>query len=193
MAGTAPLPQPAPAGRKLNLVLATSASVVAFWAWNSVAPLGCVLHRSRCGSIRAIPACWSPCRSSSARWAGSSSGTLTDRYGGRVMFTVVLLAHHPVRPAGGRWRAPSAPSRWCWAPASARGRRHGLRRRHPLRQRLVRAVPAGFRHRRLRRRDGRDCPRGFPESPPGRRDRLLPHAPADRRGPGRDGRRSCGS
>jgi len=82
---------PAPAGRTLNLVLATSASVVCFWAWNSVATLGSFytqnlqLNPATTGVLVAMPV-----------FVGSRGrivvGTLTDRYGGRAMFTFVLLA-----------------------------------------------------------------------------------------------------
>jgi NNP family nitrate/nitrite transporter-like MFS transporter len=91
MAGSAPLPTSAPAGRTLNLVLATSASVVCFWAWNSVATLGSFytqnlqLNPATTGVLVATPV-----------FVGSLGrivvGTLTDRYGGRAMFTFVLLA-----------------------------------------------------------------------------------------------------
>jgi NNP family nitrate/nitrite transporter-like MFS transporter len=91
MAGSAPLPTSAPAGRTLNLVLATSASVVCFWAWNSVATLGAFytqnlhLNPATTGVLVAMPV-----------FVGSLGrivvGTLTDRYGGRAMFTFVLLA-----------------------------------------------------------------------------------------------------
>ncbi|HEY8701278.1 MAG TPA: MFS transporter [Arthrobacter sp.] len=91
MAGSALLPTSAPAGRTLNLVLATSASVVCFWAWNSVATLGPFytqnlhLNPAATGVLVAMPV-----------FVGSLGrivvGTLTDRYGGRAMFTFVLLA-----------------------------------------------------------------------------------------------------
>lgn len=91
MAGTEPQTMSAPAGRTLNLTLATSASVVAFWAWNSVATLGSFytqslhLNPAATGALVAMPV-----------FVGSLGriivGTLTDRYGGRVMFSFVLLA-----------------------------------------------------------------------------------------------------
>ncbi|HSL37514.1 MAG TPA: MFS transporter, partial [Arthrobacter sp.] len=91
MAGSEPLPSAATAGRTLNLVLATSASVVGFWAWNSVATLGAFytqtlpLTPASTGVLVARPV-----------FVGSLGrivvGTLTDRYGGRAMFTFVLLA-----------------------------------------------------------------------------------------------------
>jgi NNP family nitrate/nitrite transporter-like MFS transporter len=91
VAGAASPSIAAPAGRTLNLVLATSASVVCFWAWNSVATLGSFytqslhLNPAATGVLVAMPV-----------FVGSLGrivvGTLTDRYGGRAMFTFVLLA-----------------------------------------------------------------------------------------------------
>ncbi|MET3922906.1 MFS transporter [Arthrobacter sp. UYEF20] len=91
MAGSAPAPPSVPAGRTLNLVLATSASVAGFWAWNSVATLGAFytqnlqLNPATTGVLVAMPV-----------FVGSlgriAVGTLTDKYGGRAMFTFVLLA-----------------------------------------------------------------------------------------------------
>ncbi len=91
MAGAMSAPAPAPAGRALNLALATSASVVCFWAWNSIATLGAYytlnlhLNPATTGVLVAMPV-----------FVGSLGrivvGTLTDKYGGRAMFTFVLLA-----------------------------------------------------------------------------------------------------
>lgn len=74
-----------------SLVLATLASVVCFWAWNVVATLGARytqqlhLNATTTGVLVAMPI-----------FVGSLGrivvGTLTDRFGGRVMFTFVLLA-----------------------------------------------------------------------------------------------------
>ncbi|WP_028280811.1 MFS transporter [Arthrobacter sp. H5] len=81
----------ASAGRTLNLVLATAASAAGFWAWNSVATLGAFytqnlqLNPATTGVLVAMPV-----------FVGSLGrivvGTLTDKYGGRAMFTFVLLA-----------------------------------------------------------------------------------------------------
>lgn len=81
-------------GRTLNLVLATATSVVCFWAWNIVATLGArytqQLHLNPASTavLVAMPV-----------FVGSLGrivvGTLTDRFGGRVMFTFVLLATVP--------------------------------------------------------------------------------------------------
>jgi len=78
----------------VNLTLATLASVVCFWAWTSIAPLGIrysdamnlssaqtsvlVAMPVLVGSIGRIPV-----------------GVLTDRFGGRLLFTLVLLASVP--------------------------------------------------------------------------------------------------
>ena len=81
----------APAGQTLNLVLATAASVAGFWAWNSVATLGAFytqnlqLTPATTGILVAMPV-----------FVGSLGrivvGALTDKYGGRAMFSFVLLA-----------------------------------------------------------------------------------------------------
>ncbi|MCG2621550.1 MFS transporter [Arthrobacter sp. I2-34] len=81
-------------GRTRNLVLATTASVTAFWGWTIIAPLGVSytqqlgLNSTQTAVLVAMPV-----------FVGSLgrivAGTLTDRYGGRIMFTVVLLATAP--------------------------------------------------------------------------------------------------
>src|SRR6478609_8284034 len=90
MAGAVPSAA-APGGRTLNLVLATAASVAGFWAWNSVATLGAFytqnlqLNPATTGILVAMPV-----------FVGSLGrivvGALTDKYGGRAMFSFVLLA-----------------------------------------------------------------------------------------------------
>lgn len=91
MAGSGTPAPSVPAGRTFNLALATSASVACFWAWNSIATLGSFytqnlhLNPATTGVLVAMPV-----------FVGSLGrivvGTLTDRYGGRAMFTFVLLA-----------------------------------------------------------------------------------------------------
>ena len=94
MAGVTPsaaAPVPNSTGRTLNLVLATAASVAGFWAWNSVATLGAFytqnlqLNPATTGVLVAMPV-----------FVGSlgriAVGALTDKYGGRAMFSFVLLA-----------------------------------------------------------------------------------------------------
>ncbi|MDQ0275996.1 NNP family nitrate/nitrite transporter-like MFS transporter [Arthrobacter silviterrae] len=90
-----PLPaQPPLQGQALNLALATAASVVGFWAWNIIATLSTHYARTMelsagtMGVLVAMPI-----------FVGSLGrivvGILTDRYGGRALFTFVLLATIP--------------------------------------------------------------------------------------------------
>lgn len=82
------------AGRGRNLALATLAFAVSFWAWNVIAPLGVRyadqldLSSGQKSLLVAIPVL-----------VGSVgrilSGALTDRYGGRLMFTVLLVISAP--------------------------------------------------------------------------------------------------
>lgn len=82
-------------GQGRNLFLATLAFGVSFWAWNIIAPLGVryseLLHLSSTEKsvVVAIPIV-----------VGSLgriiTGALTDRYGGRIMFPVLLLASAPI-------------------------------------------------------------------------------------------------
>ena len=80
-------------------------------------------------------------------------GALTDRFGGRVMFPIVSARDDRARPVPGLLRA-----RLLLADAVRRvlprHRRHRLRRRCPLRQRVVPAREARPRRRHLRRRHG---------------------------------------
>ncbi len=81
-------------GQALNLILATAASIAGFWAWNAIATLSTHYARSMelsagtMGILVAMPI-----------FVGSLGrivvGILTDKYGGRVLFTVVLLATIP--------------------------------------------------------------------------------------------------
>ncbi len=90
---TAP-PLQAVKGQAMNLVMATSASVVAFWAWNIIATLSTHyaknmdLSAGTMGILVAMPI-----------FVGSLGrivvGAMTDRYGGRALFTFVLLATIP--------------------------------------------------------------------------------------------------
>lgn len=92
---------PAPAanaplkGQALNLTLATAASVVGFWAWNIIATLSThyatnmELSAGTMGILVAMPI-----------FVGSLGrivvGTMTDRFGGRALFTFVLVATIPM-------------------------------------------------------------------------------------------------
>lgn len=82
------------AGRGRNLALATLAFAVSFWAWNVIAPLGVRyaeqldLSAGEKSLLVATPVL-----------VGSLgrilAGALTDRFGGRVMFPVLMLASAP--------------------------------------------------------------------------------------------------
>lgn len=77
-----------------NLALATLAFTISFWAWNLIGPLGVVytdqldLSATQKSILVAIPIL-----------VGSLgrilTGALTDRFGGRLMFTVLLVATIP--------------------------------------------------------------------------------------------------
>lgn len=81
-------------GQMKNLALATWAFAISFWAWNMVAPLGVRytealgLSATEKSVLVAVPVL-----------VGSVgrilAGALTDRYGGRVMFPVLLLISTP--------------------------------------------------------------------------------------------------
>ena len=78
-------------GQTKNLVLALLGFTITFWAWNIIAPLGVrysgelALSPTQASLLVAMPVL-----------VGSLGrvpvGALTDRYGGRVMFTVLTLA-----------------------------------------------------------------------------------------------------
>ncbi|PYE19513.1 NNP family nitrate/nitrite transporter-like MFS transporter [Williamsia limnetica] len=80
--------------QSLNLVLATVAFTISFWAWNLIGPLGVRyatdmdLSATAKSVLVAIPIL-----------VGSLgrilTGALTDRFGGRIMFPVLLLASVP--------------------------------------------------------------------------------------------------
>ncbi|GLB67498.1 MFS transporter [Arthrobacter mangrovi] len=86
--------EPRTPGQAGNLALATTASVTAFWAWTIIAPLSARytdildLNPTQTSVLVAMPV-----------FVGSLgrivAGALTDRFGGRKMFTAVLLAAAP--------------------------------------------------------------------------------------------------
>ncbi|MHA7304465.1 MFS transporter [Arthrobacter sp. TMN-49] len=85
---------PALKGQALNLALATAASVVGFWAWNAIATLSSYYARNlelsagTMGILVAMPI-----------FVGSLGrivvGIMTDKYGGRALFTIVLVSTIP--------------------------------------------------------------------------------------------------
>ncbi|MBW9214360.1 MFS transporter [Mumia sp. zg.B53] len=82
------------AAQTRNLILATWAFAISFWAWNMIGPLAARyagdmdLSSTQKSLAVAVPVI-----------VGSlgriAAGTLTDRYGGRLMFTVLLVATAP--------------------------------------------------------------------------------------------------
>jgi NNP family nitrate/nitrite transporter-like MFS transporter len=84
----------APRGQGRNLAMATIAFGVSFWGWNEIGPLGARyaddlgLSSTQKSLLVAIPVL-----------VGSLgrivSGALTDRYGGRLMFTILLTISAP--------------------------------------------------------------------------------------------------
>jgi MFS transporter, NNP family, nitrate/nitrite transporter len=77
-----------------NLALATLAFAISFWAWNMVAPLGV-----RYAEDMGLSAGQKSMLVATPVLVGSVgrilSGALTDRFGGRIMFTVLLLVSAP--------------------------------------------------------------------------------------------------
>lgn len=81
-------------GQMRNLALATLASTLAFWAWTMIGPLGVRyaddldLSSGQKSMLVAVPVI-----------VGSlgriAAGVLTDKYGGRLLFTILLLATAP--------------------------------------------------------------------------------------------------
>lgn len=82
------------AGRGRNLALATLAFAVSFWAWNVIAPLGV-----RYAEQLDLTAGEKSLLVATPVLVGSLgrilAGALTDRFGGRIMFPVLMLASAP--------------------------------------------------------------------------------------------------
>ena len=85
---------PLQSGQLRNLLLATWAFTISFWAWNMIAPLGV-----RYTGELALSAGEKSILVATPVLVGSVgrilAGALTDRYGGRVMFPVLMLAAAP--------------------------------------------------------------------------------------------------
>src|SRR5690349_7294152 len=81
-------------GQARNLALATLASTIGFWGWNMIAPLAV-----RYADVMALSAGQKSMLVATPVIVGSLgrilAGALTDRLGGRVMFTVLLLPTAP--------------------------------------------------------------------------------------------------
>ena len=82
------------AGQTRNLALATTAFAISFWAWNMIAPLGV-----RYAEDMGLSASQKSLLVATPVLVGSLgrilAGALTDRFGGRLMFTVLLVATSP--------------------------------------------------------------------------------------------------
>lgn len=82
------------AGQAKNLALATLAFTISFWAWNMIAPLG-----TRYAEAMSLTATQTSMIVATPVLVGSVgrilAGALTDRFGGRVMFTALLLVTAP--------------------------------------------------------------------------------------------------
>jgi NNP family nitrate/nitrite transporter-like MFS transporter len=93
MADTAAVPD-LKQGQTRNLVLATLAFAISFWAWNMIAPLG-----ARYADDMGLSANQKSLLVATPVLVGSLgrilAGVLTDRFGGRLMFTVLLVATAP--------------------------------------------------------------------------------------------------
>ena len=81
-------------GQSKNLALATLAFAISFWAWNMIAPLGV-----RYAGDMGLTATQKSLLVATPVLVGSLgrilAGALTDKFGGRLMFTVLLLATAP--------------------------------------------------------------------------------------------------
>ena len=90
MTGTAPSATTLQTGQSKNLVLALLGFTITFWAWNIIAPLGVRYS----GELRLSPTQTSFLVAMPVL-VGSLGrvpvGALTDRYGGRMMFTVLTM------------------------------------------------------------------------------------------------------
>ena len=147
-------------GQGTNLALATWTFAINFWAWNLIAPLSTDATRRRCRCPARRPRCWSRHRSWSGRSGRIPVGALTDRYGGRLMFTVMsFVSIVPVLLVAFAGAIDSYPLLLVF------GFFLGIAGtafadRHSVRQRLVPARPPRLRHRRVRCRHGRHRPVG---------------------------------
>lgn len=81
-------------GQARNLGLATLAFAISFWAWNMIAPLG-VRYTESMGLSAGEKSLLVATPVLVGSLGRILAGALTDRFGGRVMFTVLLLATAP--------------------------------------------------------------------------------------------------
>jgi NNP family nitrate/nitrite transporter-like MFS transporter len=81
-------------GQARNLALATLAFAISFWAWNMIAPLG-VRYTESMGLSSGQKSLLVATPVLVGSLGRILAGALTDRFGGRLMFTVLLLATAP--------------------------------------------------------------------------------------------------
>jgi MFS transporter, NNP family, nitrate/nitrite transporter len=81
-------------GQVKNLALATLAFAISFWAWNMIAPLG-VRYTEAMGLTSTQKSILVATPVLVGSLGRIISGALTDRFGGRLMFTVLLLVTTP--------------------------------------------------------------------------------------------------
>ena len=82
------------AGQSKNLALATLAFTISFWAWNMIAPLG-VRYAESMGLTSGEKSLLVATPVLVGSLGRILAGALTDRFGGRLMFTVLLVATAP--------------------------------------------------------------------------------------------------
>jgi NNP family nitrate/nitrite transporter-like MFS transporter len=93
MSGTSAAPD-LRTGQNRNLALATLAFAISFWAWNLIAPLG-VRYAESMGLSSGEKSLLVATPVLVGSLGRILAGALTDRFGGRLMFTVLLLATAP--------------------------------------------------------------------------------------------------
>src|SRR6478735_6062142 len=81
-------------GQSRNLALATLAFAISFWAWNMIGPLG-VRYAESMGLSSGQKSLLVATPVLVGSLGRILTGALTDRFGGRLMFTVLLLATAP--------------------------------------------------------------------------------------------------
>lgn len=81
-------------GQTKNLALATLAFAISFWAWNMIAPLG-VRYTESLGLTSGEKSLLVATPVLVGSLGRILAGALTDRFGGRLMFTVLLVATAP--------------------------------------------------------------------------------------------------
>jgi NNP family nitrate/nitrite transporter-like MFS transporter len=81
-------------GQGRNLALATLAFAISFWAWNMIAPLG-VRYAESMGLSSGEKSLLVATPVLVGSLGRILAGALTDRFGGRLMFTVLMLATAP--------------------------------------------------------------------------------------------------